>query len=132
MHEFGFTGPLRSTGFKSHFVLAVEAEEFPHPRDYAQAYAEEMLAWFEAQQQHSGIKLKHTGRGARAPQEVFGADDDPLIEPAMPENKTPDLNHTPVEVVEELSPEEEADRQRLELTVERGFYHSGKAYNESM
>ena len=23
------------------FVLAVESEKFPHPRDYAQAYAEE-------------------------------------------------------------------------------------------
>ena len=31
MHEFSFTGPVSSTGFKSHFVLAVEAEKFPPP-----------------------------------------------------------------------------------------------------
>ncbi len=130
MHEFGLTGPLRSTGFKSHFVLAVEAEEFPHPRDYAQAYAEEMLARFEAQQQDSGIKLKPIDFGARAPQEVFDADDDSLIEPAMLEDKTDALNHTPVEVVEELSPEEEADRQRLELKVQRSFYEGGAALRE--
>jgi len=130
MHEFSFTGSLRPTGFKSHFVLAIESEKFPHPRDYAQAYAEEMVARFEAQQQRSGKKRSYTDEGARAPQEVFGADDDSLIEPAMPSDKTDALNHTPVEVVEELSLEEEADRQRLELTVERGFYHSGKALTQ--
>jgi len=130
MHEFGFTGPLRSTGFKSHFVLAVEAEEFPHPRDYAQAYAEEMVTQFEAQQQRSGGKLKRIDFGARAPQEVFGADDDSTMEPAMPSDKTDALNHTPVEVVEELSPSESADRQRLELKVERAFYQAGAALRE--
>ena len=67
MHEFSFTGPVSPTGFKSHFVLASEAEKFPHPRDYAQAYAEEMFARFEAQQQHSGFKLKPKAkRGERA------------------------------------------------------------------
>jgi len=130
MHEFGFTGPLRSTGFKSHFVLAVEAEEFPHPRDYAQAYAEEMVARFEEQQQHSGKKRSLTGKGESVPQEIFGALDDSLIEPAMPSDKTDALNHTPVEVVEELSPEEESDRQRLELKVERSFYEAGKSLAE--
>jgi len=38
-----------------------------------------------------------------APQEVLNADDDSLIEPAMPSDKTDALNHTLVEVVEELS-----------------------------
>ena len=134
MHEFSFTGPVSPTGFKSHFVLAIEAEEFPHPRDYAQAYAEEIFARFEAQLQHSGKKLKPKGFGDSVPPEFFGADDDSLIEPTMPSDKTPDLNHTPVEVVEQLSPEEEEDRQRLELKVERGieqveqtFYQMGKA-----
>jgi len=130
MHEFSFTGSISPTGFKSHFVLAVEAEQFPHPRDYAQAYAEEMVAQFEAQQQQSGFKRSHTDEGARAPQEVLNADDDSLIEPAMPSDKTDALNHTPVEVVEQLSPEEEADRSQLELRVERAFYESARALME--
>ena len=130
MHEFSFTGPVSTTGFKSHFVLAAESEQFPHPRDYAQAYAEEMVAQFEAQQQHSGNKRSLINSGARAPQEVFGADDDSTMEPAMPSEKTPDSNHTPVEVVEELSPEEESDRQRLELKVERSFYEAGSSLRE--
>jgi len=130
MHEFSFTGCVSPTGFKSHFILALESEKFPCPRDYAQAYAEEMVAQFEAQQQRSGEKLKPMDFGARAPQEVFGVDDDSTMEPAMPEDETDALNHTLVEVVEELSPEEEADRRRLELTVERGFYHSGKALTQ--
>ncbi len=130
MHEFAFTGSVSPTGFKSHFVLAVEAEQFPHPRDYAQAYAEEMVAQFEAQQQRSGNKLKLIDFGARAPQEVFGVDDDSTMEPAMPSDKTDALNHNPVEVVEELSPEEESDRQRLELKVERSFYEAGKSLAE--
>ncbi len=130
MHEFSFTGSLRSTGFKSHFVLAVEAEQFPHPRDYAQAYGEEMLAQFEAQQQRSGSKRSLIDFGARAPQELLSEKDNSTIEPAMPEDETDALNHTPVEVVEELSPEEAADRQRLELKVERAFYESGLALIE--
>ncbi len=85
---------------------------------------------FRTQLQHSGKKLKLIDFGARAPQEVFGVDDDSTMEPAMPSEKTPDSNHTPVEVVEELSPEEESDRQRLELKVERAFYESGKALVE--
>ena len=130
MHEFSFTGAVSPTGFKSHFVLALEAEQFPHPRDYAQAYAEEIFARFEAQQQHSGFKLKPKGFGESVPPEIFGADDDSMIEPAMPSEKTDALNNTPVEVVEELSPTEAADRQRLELKVERAFYESGCALRE--
>ena len=125
MHEFSFTGPVSTTGFKSHFVLALESEQFPHPRDYAQAYAEEIFAQFEAQQQHSGKKLKPRGFGESVLPEIFGALDDSLIEPAMPSDKTDALNNTPVEVVDELSPEEESDRQRLELKVERAFYEAG-------
>ncbi len=130
MHEFSFTGPVSSTGFKSHFVLAIESEKFPRPRDYAQAYAEEMVTQFEAQQQHSGKKRSLIDSGARAPQEVFGVDDDSTMEPAMPSDQTDALNHTPVEVVEELSPDEEFDRQRLELKVERAFYESGLALKQ--
>ncbi len=48
----------------------------------------------------------------------------------MAEERSPDSSHASVEVVEELSPEEEADRQRLELKVERAFYESGKALVE--
>ncbi len=131
MHEFAFTGPVSTTRFKSHFILAVEAEsEWATPADYAQAYAEEMLARFQAQQQHSGNKLKRTDFGAIPPQEVFGALDDSTIEPAMPSDKTDAFNHTPVEVVEELSPSESADRQRLELKVERAFYEAGSGLRE--
>ena len=43
----------------------------------------------------------------------------------MPSEKTDALNHIEVEVIEELSPEEAADRQRLELKVERAFYQAG-------
>jgi len=50
--------------------------------------------------------------------------------PIMAEQKTPGISHAFFEVVEELSPEESADRQRLELTVERGFYYSGKALTQ--
>jgi len=42
MHQFDFSGPVSATGFKSHFVLAVEALEFPHPSDYALAYVEKL------------------------------------------------------------------------------------------
>jgi len=47
--------------------------------------------------------------------------------PTMAENETTDSSHAKVEVVEELSPEESADRQRLELKVERAFYEAGLA-----
>ena len=130
MHEFSFTGPVSPTGFKSHFVLAIESEKFPCPRDYAQACAEEMLTQFEAQLQRSGGKLKPIDSGARVPQEVFGVDDDSTMEPAMPSDETDALNHTPVEVIEELSPDEEFDRQRLELKVERSFYEAGAGLRE--
>jgi len=50
--------------------------------------------------------------------------------PTMAEEKTTVLSHAKVEVVEELSPEEEADRSRLELKVERAFYESGLALVE--
>ena len=49
------------------------------------------------------------------------------LKPTMAENETSDSSHVKVEVVEELSPEEEAERQRLELKVERAFHESGKA-----
>jgi len=139
MHEFSFTGSVSSTGFKSHFVLASEAEEFPHPRDYAQAYAEEMLARFEAQQQRSGFKhspenlpLKRSRAVvfSQAPQGPTNDQDNSTEEPIMAEDNTPESNHVPIEIVEELSPEEEADRQRLELRVERAFYESGLALKE--
>ena len=52
MHQFDFTGPVSPTGFKSHFVSAVETEQFPHPRDYAQVYAQEVAAQF-AEKQHT-------------------------------------------------------------------------------
>ncbi len=131
MHEFSFTGPFSATGFQSHFVLAVESEsEWATPADYAQACAEEMLTQFEAQQQRSGKKLKLIDFGARAPQKVLNADDDSLIEPAMPSDKTDALNHTPVEVVEQLSPTEAADRLRLEIRVDRSLYEAGCALRE--
>ncbi len=130
MHEFSFTGCVSPTGFKSHFVLAIESEKFPCPRDYAQAYAEEMVARFEAEQQRSGEKRSHTDKGARASQEVFGALDDSLIETAMPSEKTDALNYPEVEVVEHLSLEEAADRSRLELKVQRSFYEGGAALRE--
>ncbi len=53
--------------------------------------------------------------------------DNCTLEPTMAENKASDSSHVKVEVVEELSPEEEAERQRLELKVERAFHESGKA-----
>jgi len=130
MHEFSFIGFVSPTGFKSHFVLAVESEKFPCPRDYAQAYAEELVTQFEAQQQRSGKKRSLIDFGARAPQEVFGVDDDFTIEPAMPSDETDALNHTPVEVVEQLSPEEEADLSRLELKVERAWDEAARALRE--
>ncbi len=48
----------------------------------------------------------------------------------MAENQNPELNHTTVEVVEELSPDEAADRQRLEMKVERAFYEAAVALQE--
>ena len=50
--------------------------------------------------------------------------------PTMAENETTDSSHAEVEVVEELSAEEESDRQRLELKIERAFHESGKALTE--
>ncbi len=130
MHQFDFTGPVSSTGFKSHFVLAVETEEFPHPRDYAQVYAQEVVENHSVKHSDNNTKQSRSRSYAIAPQELLSDRDNSTLEPAMPEDKTQMLNHTPVSVVEELSSSESADRQRLELTVERGFYHSGKALTQ--
>jgi len=64
------------------------------------------------------------------PQRQATDNDSSTRETTMPENETTDSSHTPVEVVEELSPEEEADRQRLELKVERAVYQAGDALRE--
>ncbi len=132
MHEFSFTGPVSTTGFKSHFVLALEAEEFPHPRDYAQAYAEEIFARFEAgqQQQAKSKKRSRPMAEAQTPQPQATDNDSFRQETTMAADETDVLNYPRVEVVEELSPEEAADRSRLELKVERAFYESGKALVE--
>jgi len=58
------------------------------------------------------------------------AEDNSTQVPTMAENETTDSSHMPVEVVEELSPEEEADRQGLELKVERAFYEAGCSLRE--
>ena len=60
MHQFDFTGPVSPTGFKSHFVLAVEAEEYPHPCDYAQAYMQDLVTRFEAEQQQQAKRTKRS------------------------------------------------------------------------
>lgn len=59
-----------------------------------------------------------------------GAQDNSMKAPTMSEEKTPDSSHAKVEVVEELSPQEATDRQRLELKVERAFYEAGYALRE--
>jgi len=131
MHQFDFTGPVSTTGFKSHFVLAAEAEEFSHPRNYAQAYVRELVFQLE-EKLHKAKSTKRSQPVAEVetPQERIADNDNSMQEPAMAENETTDSSHTPVEVVEELSPEEEAERQQLELTVKRGFYYSGKALTQ--
>ena len=132
MHQFDFTGSVSPTGFKSHFVLAVEAEKYPHPRDYAQAYIQDLVARFEASQQQQAESKKRARPVAEVEtsQKRTADNDNFRLEPAITENKTTNSSHVPVEVVEELSLEEEADRQRLELKVERAFHESGKALTE--
>jgi len=58
------------------------------------------------------------------------AESNPTEAPTMAEERTPEPKPVLVEVVEELSPEEEADRQRLELLVERAFYQAGSGLRE--
>ena len=102
MHEFSFSGPISPTGFKSHFVLAVEAEKFPHPRDYAQAYTEKLITQVKDKQDLA--KNKKPSRSAdiaKTPQER--TNDNSLRSKAMPENNAPELKNTPIEVIEELS-----------------------------
>lgn len=132
MHQFTFTGPISPTSFKSHFVLAVEAEEFLQPRDYAQAYVQDLVARFEAEQQQQAKSKKRARSvaGAEAPQGQATDNDSSTQETTMAEEKTPESSHAKVEVVEELSPEEEADRQCLELKVERAFYEAGCSLRE--
>ncbi len=132
MHQFDFTGPLRSTGFKSHFVLAVESEsEWATPADYAQSYAQTLVDQLESNlHSDNNKKLRSSVTTAQAPRLYATDKDNSTFEPAMAENQNPELNHTTVEVVEELSPEEAADRQRLELRVERAFYQAGSALRE--
>ncbi len=132
MHQFDFIGPVSTTGFKSHFVLAVEAEGYPHPSDYAQAYIQDLVARFETAQQQQAKSKKRVRPVAEAqsPPRQATDNDSSTQETTMPENETTDSIHTPVEVVEELSPEEEADRQRLELKVERAVYQAGDALRE--
>ena len=55
------------------------------------------------------------------------AQDSSTEAPTMAEQKAPESSYAEVEVVEELSPEEEADRQQLELRVERALYEGGSA-----
>ncbi len=132
MHQFDFIGPVSPTGFNSHFVLAVEAEEYPHPRDYAQAYVQDLVARFEAAQQQQAKSKKRVRpvAEAQAPQGQGIDNDSSTQETTMAEDETLELNHATVEVVEELSPSEEADRQRLELKVERAFYEAGCSLRE--
>jgi len=58
------------------------------------------------------------------------AQDSSTEAPTMAEQKAPESSYAEVEVVEELSPEEEADRQQLELRVERAFYQAGSGLRE--
>ena len=131
MHQFDLRGPINSTGFKSHLVLALEIEEFPHPRDYAQTYALDLVTQLESNQ-HSCKSTKQTHPCARAQalQEHTNDNDNSTLESAMAENETTDSSHTGVEVVEELSLSEAADRQRLELKVERSFYEAASGLRE--
>ena len=131
MHQFDFTGSVSPTGFKSHFVLAVEAEKFSHPCDYAQAYVPDLVAWFEAsQQQAKSKKRSRSVAKAQATQGQATENDDSRQQTIMAEDKTPELNHATVEVVEELTEQEEAERHRLELKVERSFLEAGLALRE--
>jgi len=131
MHSFNFTGPISPTGFKSHFVLAILSEEFPHPRDYAQAYVQELITQME-EKPHQVMKTKRSRSvaQAQAPQGQANDNDSFTQETTMANDVAPELSHASVEVVEELSPEEAADQQRLELKVERAFYEAGKSLAE--
>ncbi len=130
MHQFDFTGSVSPTGFKSHFVLAVEAEKFSHPCDYAQVYVPDLVAWFEAEQQAKSKKRSRSVAKAQASQGQATENDDSRQADIMAEDKTPELNHSTVEVVEELTEQEEAERHRLELKVERAFLEAGLALRE--
>ncbi len=133
MHQFDFTGPVSPTGFKSYFVLAVEAEGYPHPCDYAQAYVQHLVARLETAQQQQAKGKKRARRPVaevKTAQERTADNGNFRLEPAMTENETTNSSHVPVEVVEELSPEEEADRQQLELKVERAFFEAGRSLRE--
>jgi len=129
MHQFDFTGPVSTTGFKSRFVLAAEAEEYPHPCDYAQAYIQDLVARFEAAQQQQA-KSKKRARLVAEVETPQANNENFRQEPAMAKNERADSSHVKVEVVEELSPEEEADRQRLELKVERAWNEAARALQE--
>jgi len=97
-------------GYFCRAALVVQLEEKPH--------------------QVKKTKLTRDRLGAKATQGRTTDNDNSMYEPAMRENQTPDSSHVPVEVVEELSPEEEADRQRLELRVDRALYSAGCALRE--
>ena len=58
------------------------------------------------------------------------ADSDSKEAPTRAEESATEPLHPQVEVVESLSPLEEAERQRLELLVERAFYQAGSALRE--
>jgi hypothetical protein len=79
-------------------------------------------AWDEPDSEHDLETSTHEPTG--------DAQDNSTKALTMAEEKTPESSHATVEVVEELSPEEEADRQRLELKVERAFYEAGVALRE--
>ena len=139
-HQFDFTGPISPTGFKSHLVLAVEAEKFLHPVNYAQVYALVLLAQLQEikhqvrspkRSRHQGIASNDSHSQARAQaRQRTTPKDNSRLESVMPENNTPNSNRPAVEVVEALSLDEEVDRQRLELKVERAFYEGAKALVE--
>lgn len=56
--------------------------------------------------------------------------DNSTLAPTMAEQEPTASSHASVEVVEELSPEEEADRIRLELLVERAFSQAGSGLRQ--
>ncbi len=108
----------------------------PYKSNSAQSYSPDWRdatgsdsAWDESDSEHDLETSIHPLAG--------DAESNSTKAPTMAEEKTTVSSHAFFEVVEELSPEDEADRQRLELKVERGieqveqtFYQMGKALAE--
>lgn len=102
MHQFNLTGPVSPTGFRSHFVLATEAETMATPCEYGTQFARLVAAEFASLQQ--ALEQKRVKKGdSRSPKKaapppatiVGDSPDEPAFPSHVESSATSDLSQIP-------------------------------------